>query len=107
MALQEQLISGESLLEGRAHEGISRSRLSENSEMDPEEAQVDDEGPEDETTCTGKEVRVEVILYRMLEVSEQDSDSNVPWCALPCEHRGHPTSRTRQRHRCRIPSGYR
>ena len=64
MALKEQLVSGESLLEGRAHEGISRPGLSENPEVNPEEAQVDDEGPEDEATGTGEEVRVEVVLKR-------------------------------------------
>ena len=62
MTLQEQLVSGESLLERGAHEGVTGSGLGENPKVDPEEAEVDNEGPQDETTGAGEEVRVEVIL---------------------------------------------
>lgn len=64
MALQQQLVSSKSLLESRAHERITRTRLVQDPEMDPEEAEVNDERPNDESANTSKEVRVEVILER-------------------------------------------
>lgn len=64
MARQQQIISSESLLESRAHESVSSARLGEHSEVDPEEAEIDDEGPKDEATSASQEVRVEVILLK-------------------------------------------
>lgn len=40
MAVEQKLVAPESLLESRAHEGITRTRVREESQVDPEDGEV-------------------------------------------------------------------
>lgn len=62
MALEKELVSSKSFLERGAHEGITGAGLGENAEVNPEEAEVDDEGPQDQSTGACHEVRIEIVL---------------------------------------------
>jgi len=63
-AIKQHLISGKGLLEGRAHEAITRTRLGKDSEVNVEEREVDYERNKDETNRPGTEMLPKVILSR-------------------------------------------
>jgi hypothetical protein len=62
MAVQQQLVAQQGLLEGRAHESVTRSRMSEYREVNAKESEVNDEWPDDETSSAGSKVFVEDVL---------------------------------------------
>ncbi len=61
-AVKQHVISGQSLLECRAHECIARTRLCEDRKMDVEEGKVDKEWYSNKSDGTSGEVSPEVLL---------------------------------------------
>lgn len=64
MAVEQEFVTLETLLEGRAHEAIAGSGELQNLEVDPEEGEVDHKRPNNEAKGTSCEVAVEMFLKR-------------------------------------------
>lgn len=62
LTIHEQLIASQSLLELRAHESVTRTRLRENREVNIEERKIDDERNQNEADCAGGKMSPEVLL---------------------------------------------
>ena len=71
-AVEQHLISGKGLLEGRAHEAITGTGLSEDSEVNIEEREVNHERNKDETNRSCHEVFPKVILFKRNKLMKQD-----------------------------------
>ena len=56
MAVHQQLVANQRLLERWRHEPITRAGVGEDGEMDPEEEKVEDQRNDNETDHSGKEV---------------------------------------------------
>lgn len=66
-AVQEHLIAGQSLLEGRAHEVVTRTRLVENPEVNIEEWEINNKRNGNKARNTGHEMLPEVVLKLTIE----------------------------------------
>ena len=64
MTVQQHLISLQRLLERRAHERVTRTRLRQCPEMNVEKGEIHDCGYNDKTEGTSHEMTGEVFLYR-------------------------------------------
>jgi hypothetical protein len=62
LRIEKQLVSLKSLLESGRHEGISRSRVDEDLEVDPEEEEVKEEWDNDESNDSVSEMPIKVGL---------------------------------------------
>lgn len=62
LAVHQELIALQRLLERRTHEGVTRARLCKDSKVHPEEREVDDEWYYNETDSAGHELTVKDIL---------------------------------------------
>lgn len=62
LCVEQKLVALERLLEGRAHERISRSGILEHLEVSVEEGEVDDERPDDQANDSVGEMLVDVFL---------------------------------------------
>lgn len=62
LTVHKQLIASQCLLELRAHESITRTRLREDREVNIKERQIDDKGNEDEADRASGKVPPEVFL---------------------------------------------
>lgn len=62
LAVNQQLVSSEGLLECRAHESVAGTGIVEDRQMDPEEGQVEEKRPCNQCSRPGKEVLPEVLL---------------------------------------------
>ena len=79
-AAHEHLITGQSFLECRTHEGITSSWLHENGKVYIEEREVDNERNKNKTNSTSNEMLPEIILYTA-------SASPVRWAEETTHHR--------------------
>ena len=94
MAVEQQLVADQRLLECRAHERVARTGVLEHLKVHPEEREVDDEGDEDEAQRTRRKVPPEVFLFIGYQVKNTTRyPDHVPWCAPPCGRRGYPRGR--------------
>ena len=67
MTIHQQLVANQGLLECGRHESVTRARVGEDGEMDPEEDEVEDEGDDDKTNHSGEEVFGDTFLRHALE----------------------------------------
>jgi len=63
-AVEQHLVSGKGLLEGRAHEAITRTRVGKDGEVNIEEREVDHERNNDETNRPCNEMFLKVSLLK-------------------------------------------
>ena len=68
MTVQQHLISLQRLLERRAHERVTRTRLRQCPEMNVEKGEIHDCGYNDETEGTSHEMTGEVFLHHRYSV---------------------------------------
>lgn len=62
LRIHQHFVTNERLLESRAHEIIARAGMREDSEVNPEERQVDNEGDQDKADSSRNEMPGEVFL---------------------------------------------
>lgn len=66
--MHQQLVANEGLLESRAHEGVTRTRVNKNGKVNVEEREVDDERNHNQTNSTSQEVFPEVFLTTQVNI---------------------------------------
>jgi hypothetical protein len=64
LTIHEHVISNQGFLETRTHKVISRTRIDEDAEVDPEEGKIDDEGNKNKAKGTRGKMLPEVLLLR-------------------------------------------
>ena len=62
MAVNQQLVALQSLLESGAHEDITSSSIGKDGQVNPEEEQIDEDGPGDQRGRPSIEMLPEVLL---------------------------------------------
>lgn len=67
MTVHQQLVSDQGFLECGRHERVTRAGVGEDSEVDPEEDEVEDKRNDNEANHSGEEVLGNAFLHRLLE----------------------------------------
>jgi len=74
MSIEKQLVALEGLLEGWAHECVTRARAVEDGEVDPKEGQIHDEREDNEATGAGGKVVPKILLFK-IQLTRQSGTS--------------------------------
>jgi len=67
VTVHQQLIANQGFLECRGHESVTRARVGEDGEVDPEEEEVEDQWNDNETNHSGEEMFGNTFLNSALE----------------------------------------
>jgi len=98
VAIHQQFIANQGLLECRRHESVTCAGVGEDGEVDPEEEEVEDQRNDDETNHSGEEVFGNTFLRYALEKSNRLWETERIHCRISSSPRG-PKGRPRRRYR--------